>query len=130
MEEMKQKLTEEINLRSNVTGNKHILTGGEVEERMAHPTAVRKLDDFEGKLAANGYTDNSITDKLRTISREDANLNVMTNLATTPGEIIKSSGGAAADLGYNKDAKELEAEAARDGATQSFLFDKLLNSSP
>lgn len=135
MAALKKKVDSEVRLRSLVTntnpdpngtpafGAKDIVSGKNVQHPLEVGAAQKQLMAHESKMAETGYTDQSITDQLREISRADANLNAMANLAATPGTMISNIGGSVADLTFNKEAKELEAEATRDGATQSFLSD-------
>lgn len=128
MRGLQGKVDQEVRLRSLVTeqgenNGTDLVRGGKVDHEIDAGAAQKQLMNFDSKMAENGYQDQTITNQLREISRADANLTALTNISTVPGQMVSAAGNSAADLTYNKEAKELEAQAARDGATQSFFSD-------
>lgn len=125
MKRLEGKVDQEIRLRSLMSGDgqHNILTGKETENKVNKHAAHKELSQFEEKMAATGYQDDDIVKKLGDIARQDQILTSQISMVQVPGNIISSTGGSVADLTFNKEAKELEAEAARDGATQSFFSD-------
>lgn len=122
---VKKKADHEIRLRSLVSGDgtKGLVNGKNVDHPVDVGVAQKQLSQHESKMAETGFQDQSIADQLKDLARADANLTAMTSMAQVPGGIVQAAGTNIADLTYNKEAKELEAEAARDGATQSFFSD-------
>jgi hypothetical protein len=72
---------------------------------------------------SGGYADKSTNDELKKLSSADAMLTAWASVVTLPGQVLGNVGNAAADLSFNKEAKELEAQATRDSASQSFFSD-------
>jgi hypothetical protein len=94
-------------------------------EPTSTPTSVdgEALRKHEIEQSASGYTDKSLTDQLKELSSADQRLTAYLNIAQVPGQLLTNAGGAISDLTFNKEAKELEASATRDSATQSFFSD-------
>lgn len=87
------------------------------------PADIEAIRKHDRESAANGFQDQSLTDQLGELSKSDLKNTTLMNIAQLPGNLVQQTGSSAADIWYNKEAKELEAQAARDGATQSFFND-------
>lgn len=84
--------------------------------------ATKKVMDSETSQAT-GFQDENLVNQLKELTAADANISAKLQMTQVPGQIITSIGSYVSDLTFNKEAKELEAEATRDSATQSFFSD-------